>query len=53
MSSRIRRAKKVSKARLYTLESDAKVQYLGKKKTEIPKLKGMTIVFAHALGRAS
>ena len=44
---------KVSKARLYTLENGGKVQYLGKRKTEIPKLKGMTIVFAHVLGRAS
>ena len=52
MSSRTCRTK-VSKARLYALENDGKVQYLGKRKTEIPKLKGMTIVFAHVLGRAS
>ena len=55
MSSGICRTEKVTKgkARLYTLENDGSVQYLGKRKTETPKLKGMTIVFAHVLGRAS
>ena len=55
MSSGIHRTKKVpkGKARLYTMEDGGKVQYLGKRRTEIPKLEGMTIVFAHVLGRAS
>ena len=54
MSSGIRRTKvPKDKARLYTLENDGKVEYLSKRKTEIPNLEGMTVVFAHVLGRAS
>ena len=55
MSSGICRTEKVTKgkARLYTLENDGSVKYLGKRKTEMPKLEGMTILFAHVLGRAS
>ena len=41
------------KASLFTLESNGKLQNLGRSKAKVPKLEGMTIGFALVLGRAS
>lgn len=41
------------KASLFTLESNGKLQNLGRRKAEVPKLEGMTIGFALVPGRAS